>query len=330
LIEKSWEQRLIMNIRRNTSYILDKYYENNQAQMAKDLGVKSNTLYTYLNTDTKPPITFIYKLCSRHNLSVDLFLNDELDMDIDKTKRKQAAKQFYSKYAGSYYTYFFVVDSYSLKEGLIQEGCLDINELGTLSYEIFNSGKQFAGIFSASGELIYFDLKNSKEKVNIIIKNPGKNIRESYLGGMGIANISSPEDNRIPCAQKIIISSTRIPVDKYYGTLSDYLRIDTYFKIKKRLLAELLKDLLEFQKDDFYGLRELIYNNKISMEDKISIGKRELLQLQETLDKEKFLTFIKYIYQNSNCGDILHFNSLKVSIDEDKMIYRFIKNEFKR
>lgn len=329
MTEKNWELKLIMNIRRNISYILENYYQGNQAHMAKDLGVRPNTLYTYLNTDTKPPITFVYKLCSRHSLSVDLFLNDELAVDVDKTKKRQAAKQFYSKYAGSYYTYFFVVDSYSLKEGLIQEGCIDITESGSLTYEIFNAGKQFAGILSASEELIYFDLKNSKEKVNIVIKNPGKNIREKYLGGMGIANISSPEDNRIPCAQKIIISSTRIPVDKYYGTLSEYLRINTYFKIKKRLLSELLKDLLGVNNDEFSGLQELM-DNKISMEDKVSIGERELLQLQQALDKESLLTFMKYIYQNSNNGDVLHFNSLKVSIDEDKMIYRFIKNEFNR
>jgi DNA-binding XRE family transcriptional regulator len=328
LSEKDWEHKLLMNIRRNMFSILEKYYESNQAQMAKDLGVRPNTLYTYLNTDTKPPITFLYKLCSRHDLSIDLFLNDELAVDVDRIKKKQAARQFYSKYVGSYYTYFFVVDSYSLKEGLIQEGCIDICESGRLNYEIFNAAKQFAGILSASEELIYFDLKNSKEKINIVIKNPGKNIKEKYLGGMGVANISSPEDNRIPCAQKVIISSIRIPVDKYYDTLSEYLRINTYFKIKKRLLVELLKDLLAVNKSDLSGLQELIDNNKVSMEDKVSIGERELLQLQLVLDKESFLAFIKYIYQNGNNGDILHFNSLKVSIDEDKMVYRFIKNEF--
>lgn len=320
----------MLNIRRNISYILEKYYESNQAHMARDLGIKPNTLYTYLNTDTKPPITFIYKLCSRHNLSVDLFLSGELVADIDKTKKKETARQFYSKYCGSYYTYFLVVDSYSLKEGLIQEGYMCINESGNLNYEILNVGKQFTGILSASEELIYFDLKNSKEKVNIVIKNPGKNIREKYIGGLGIANISSPEDNRIPCAQKIIISSTRISIEKYYRTLSEYLRINTYYKIKKRLLIELLKDVLAANKDDHNGLRELIDNKKISMEDKLSIGEREFLRLQQVLDKEGFFKFMKYIFENSNNGEILHFNSLKVNIDEDKMIYRFIKNEFDR
>jgi hypothetical protein len=328
LFEKNWEQRLILNIKKNLNYILEKFYDNNQAHMAKDMAIRPNTLFTYLNTDTKPPITFIYKLCTKHNLSLDMFLNDEFSVDMDKTKKREAAKRFYSRYAGSYYTYFLVVDSYSLKEGLIQEGCININESGVLIYEIFNAGKRFSGSLSASEELIYFDLKSSTEKVNITIKNPGKNISERYLGGMGIINISSPEDNRIPCAQKIIISSIRIPVDKYYGTLSEYLRINTFFKIKKRLLNDLLEGVYGIERNHVGLLQELIDDNKISMEDKVFIGEREFLQLQRALDKESFLSFIKYILQNGNNGDIIHFNSLKVGIDEDKMIYRFIKNEF--
>ena len=317
------------NIRRNMNYILEKYYGSNQAQMAKDLGVRPNTLYTYLNTDTKPPITFIYKLCSSHQVNVDLFLKDELAIDSNKARKREVARQVYSKYAGRYYTYFLVVDSNSLKEGLVQEGCMDINESGSLSYEILNAGKQFTGVLSASGEIVYFDLKNTKEKMNIVIKNPGNNIREKYVGGMGIINISSPEDNRIPSAQKIIISSIRIPVDKYYATLSEYLRINTYFKIKKKLLVELLKEELRANGEVYNVLQEILGNNKISMEDKITVEEGKLLQLQHAMDKESFLAFKKYILHNSNNGDILHFNSIKINIDEDKMIYRFIKNEFR-
>jgi hypothetical protein len=329
LIEKDWEDRLIANIKRNLNYILENYYEGSQAQMAKDMSIKPNTLYTYLYTNTKPPITFMYKLSATHNISMDLLLNDELVIDVDKTKKKEAARQFYRKYTGCYYTYFLVVDSYSLKEGLVQEGCMHVSDSGSLDYEIFNAGKQFNGILSGSDELIYFDLKNSKEKINFVFKKPGKNIREIYLGGMGIANISSPEDNRIPCAQKIIISSARIPIEKYFKTLTEYLTINTYLKIKKKLLFEFLEKALAIPKEDHGNLLEFLNNNKVSMEDKVLIGEQEFLLLQQLLDKETYREFIKYISKNSNNGDILRFNSLKVSIDEDKMIYRFIKNEFR-
>lgn len=330
MLEENWEQLLIKNVRRNINYVLEKYYESNQAQMAKEIGIRPNTLFTYISTDTKPPITFIYKLCSRHNLSIDMFLRDELAADTDKARKRESVKYFFNKYNGSYYTYFLVVDSNSLKEGLVQEGCMDIDESGSLRYEIYHANKQFSGILSASDELIYFDLKNSREKIHLVIKNPGKNIKEKYLGGMGIAAISSPEDNRIPCAQKIIISRTRIPVDQYYRTLSEFLQISTYFKIKKRRLIELLGDELKIKSEQREKLEELLGNNKISMEDKLFIGERELFQLQKVLEKEEFIFLKKYIMQNNNSGDILQFNSLKINLEEDKMIYRFIKNEFKQ
>ena len=322
------EKNLILNIRRNINYILEKYYESNQTLMSKDLDIKANTLFTYINTETKPPITFIYKLCKRHNLSIDLFLSDELAVDTVKSKKKEVAKQFYSKYAGSLYAYFLVVDSNSLKEGLIQEGFLNIDTSGNISFEILNTGKQFSGGLTASEELVYFDLKSPKEKMSIAIKNPGRNTREKYIGGMGITNISSPEDNRIPSAQKIILSSTRISVDKYFRTLSEFLQINTYFKIKKKCLIEILSANLNICNEKYEALNSLLEDSKISEEDKLIIREKELDLLQSVLDKEEFLSFKKYILENKNEGQVIPFSGIKVNLEEDKMVYRFIKNEF--
>jgi hypothetical protein len=326
--DENWESNLMCNIRRNINYILEKYYDNNQTLMAKDLNIKTNTLFTYINTATKPPITFIYKLCSRHNLSIDAFLSDQLAVDIERLRKRAAVKQFYGKYKGSYFAYFFVIDSNSLKEGLIQEASINIDEDGNISLEILNTDKKFSGSLTTSEELIYFDLKNAKEKMAIAIKNPGRNIREKYIGGMGITNISSPEDSRIPSAQKIILSRTRISVDKYFRTLSEFLEVNTYFKIKKKRLIEILSRIMNNNIEKYDELKELLEDNKISSEDKLYIGEKELNIIQTSMDKEQFLSFRKNVLLCKNDGQVIRFNSIKISIDEDKMVYRFIKNEF--
>lgn len=328
LLAEDWEKDLMLNIRRNITYILEKYYENNQTLMAKDLDIKANTLFTYISTETKPPITFIYKLCKRHNLSIDSFLSDELAIDTIKYRKKEVAKQFCSKYTGHFYAYFFVVDSNSLKEGLIQEGYMKIDDVGNINFEILNTGKQFIGNLSASEELVYFDLKNAKEKMTITIKNPGRNTREKYIGGLGITNISSPEDNRIPSTQKIILSSTKISVDTYFRTLSEFLRINAYFKIKKKRLIEILSVTLNIGSEKYEKLKALLEDSKISEEDKLIIREKELDLLQSVLDKEEFLSFKKYIQESKNDGQVILFSGIKINLEEDKMVYRFIKTEF--
>lgn len=329
LFNEDWEDKLLINIRKNISFILETRYENNQALMAKALNIRPNTLHTYLNSETKPPITFIYKLCSKHNVSVDIFLNSELAADTEKTRKKEAARQFCSKCRGSYYTYFFVIDSNSLKEGLIQEGRIEIDEYGNADFEILNSNKSFTGSMTASDELMFFDLKSVREKVNLVIKNPGRNIKEKYIGGMGIISIASPEDNRIPASQKIILSRARIPIDKYFKTLTQFLEIVTFFKIRKSSLIELLTVNMDISSEKLKSLRGLLEDSRVSNEDKLTIDDNQMILLQRVLDKEEFCKFSDYVRHNKNGRDILQFNSIKVNLDEDKMIYRFIKNEFK-
>jgi transcriptional regulator with XRE-family HTH domain len=317
----NWETEIIGNVKKNITWLLERNYRNSQTSMAKDLDVKANTLYTYINTETRPPLTFICKLCNKVNLSIDSFIYQDLELEEKKLKKKDAIKKVFSNYKENYYVYFFVIDSNSLKEGLIQEGELSISDTGDVSFEILHSKKQFIGKLSISDELAYFDLKNSKEKFSITIKSPGKNIREKYIGGIGITNISSPEDTRIPCAQKIIISAARIPIDKYYSVLKEFLAINTYFKIRKNLLFDFLNNIIDINTDKYEKLKYLLDDNKVSGEDKIIIEENLLSLFREVLDKQEYL-------QLKSLKDIIPFNSVKIGLEEDKMFYRFIKNEF--
>lgn len=323
-----WENKLLSNVKKNITWLLEKSYGGSQTSMAKDLAIKINTLNTYINTETKPPLTFLWKLCIKNNLSLDSLVNDDLELSEEKLKKKELLQKLYNKYRKTYYAYFLVIDSNSLKEGLVQEGYLSIDETGIINLEILNSNKQFSGKLTISDELSYFDLKNNKEKFNIMIKSPGKNIKEKYVGGIGITNISSPEDTRIPCAQKIILSSVKIPIDKYFGILQEFLTINTYLKIKKNLLGNLLINDLKISSDKYIKLKDLLENNRVSGEDKITISGKQLTLLQETLDKDEYSRLNHFINSHINTKDIVPFNSLKVNIDDDKMFYRFIKNEF--
>lgn len=328
-MDNSFEENLLNNIRKNIAWILKRYYNNSQTLMAKDLDIKTNTLNTYLNTSTKPPITFICKLCNKNDIEIDSFISEDLTLMDEKTRKKEAVKKIYNKYKGNYYAYFFVIDSNSLKEGLIQEGIIEINDSGFTSFEIINSKKIFKGNFMVSDELVFFDLKNLREKINIVIKNPGKGIKERYTGGMGIINISSPEDNRIPSAQKVIISSVRIPIDKYFKTLNDFLLINPCIKIKKRLLIELLVNKIMICTEKYESLKELLEDNKISDEDKILLYEKQMNLLQKVLDKHEMLDFKKEIMNPDNAGEVILTNSIKINLEDDNLVYRFIKNEFR-
>jgi len=328
LFDDCSEAKILEGIRKNIKWVLKNRYQDSQTTMAKDLDIKINTLNTYINTSTKPPITFIWKLCSKTNLSIDQFVQEDLELCEEKLKKKEILKQIYNKYKGEYYTYFFVVDSNSLKEGLIQEGFLKISEYGTASFEILNSNKQFSGNLLAGDELLYFDLKNAKEKINLIVKNPGKNIKEKYLCGTGIINISSPEDSRIPSAQKIIVSRVRVPIDKYFKTLSDFLSINIHLRVRKRFLIDLLKNNIGISDNKYNRVKELVEDSKISDEDKIIIGERQVDLLQEVLDKEEFLMLKRSILESASVRDVTLANNIKANLEEDKMVYRFIKNEF--
>lgn len=329
MAEIGWEDTLIHNIKRNINWILEQNYENNQTLMAKDLDIKINTLHTYINSITKPPITFLYKLCEKSGITLDSLTKEDFYIQNEKMRKKEAVKQLYNRYKGQYYAYFFVVDSNSLKEGLIQEASMKVNETGNVSFHILNSEKQFLGNLIMGEELVYFDLKSSKEKINIIIKNPGRNIKESYTGGMGIVNISSPEDNRIPTAQKIIISSVRIPIERYFSTLKDFLKISNYVKIRKKFLSEILNNKIVIDEEKYENLRHIIENHKISDEDRITLGEREMNLLYRILDKDEFLAFKAYLDHMEHEGGVVALGAVKVNLDEDNMVYRFIKNEFK-
>jgi hypothetical protein len=319
--DTSWEINLIGNVKKNIKWLLEKNYDGSQILMARDLNMKANTLYTYINSETRPPLTFICNLCSKASLSIDSFIYDDFELEEKVLKKKDMLKKVYRNYRDTYYVYFFVVDSNSLKEGLIQEGILLINDSGDVSFEILNSKKQFNGKLYISDELAYFDLKNNKEKFNITVKNPGKNINEKYIGGVGIMNISSPEDTRIPCAQKLILSAAKIPVDRYYTVLKEFLAINTYFKIRKNILLDFLNNTIDFKSLKYDKLKILLEDNKISGEDRIVIDEKQLNLLQSLLTAQEYA-------QMKSIKDIIPFNSIKVGLEEDKMFYRFVKNEF--
>jgi hypothetical protein len=69
-------------------------------------------------------------------------------------------------------------------------------------------------------------------------------------------------------------------------------------------------------------------SNRISHEGKIVIGRNHINTIQRTLDKDEFTIFRNIIEECSDPKDIVRLNGIKVNLEEDKMLYRFIKNEF--
>lgn len=327
-MELNFEDKLIANIKKNILWVLENSYDSNQTFMAKELDVKVNTLNTYINGDTKPPITFLYRVCKENNITLDSFVSEDLKNNSIRSKKKALIKALYSKYEGEYYGYFYVIDSNSLKEGLIQEAIITISNDGNCIFEIEKSEKCFNGVLTISDDLVYLDMKNSREKINITFKNPGKTIKEHYKGGIGIINISSPEDNRIPSSQKIVLSKWKIDIEQYFKTLREFLAINMQIKIKKRTILEALKEVLNIEKESV--IRAIIDDEKISEEDKLILDINKFSLIYSIIDKAELIK-LKEIIQRSNLGnDVLMVTSIKASLEENKLVYRFIKNEFER
>lgn len=329
MFSQSWEESIINNIRNNIVWVLKNYYDDSQTIMAKSLDIRINTLNTYINKSTKPSITFICKVCKANNISIDDFINGDLSLNDQAMKRREVFRKKYNKYEGKYYTYFLVVDSNSLKEGLIQESKLEIKSDGQIVFEILNTGKKFIGNLSISDELLFFDMKNTKEKVNITLKNPGKSIREKLISGVGIISISSPEDNRIPSSQKIIISKSRIPIDKYFSTLKGFLDIGVYIKIKKKVFYNILLNEVKINKSKYNQIRSLIDDEKISEEDRLTIDKKQMKALQRILDKEELEILYTKAEESNISNEVIWVSAIKATLEDNKMVYKFIKNEFK-
>lgn len=327
-MELNFEDKLIADIKKNILWVLETFYDSNQSFMAKELDVKVNTLNTYINGDTKPPITFLYRLCKENNITLDSLVSEDFKESSIKSKKKDIIKALYSKYEGTYYGYFYVIDSNSLKEGLIQEGVITISKDGSCGFEIEKSEKNFNGGLTISDDLVYLDMKNSREKINITFKNPGKTIKEHYKGGIGIINISSPEDNRIPSSQKIVLSKWKISIEDYFNTLREFLDINMQIKVKKRILIDGLKEVLTNEKALI--VKALIDDEKISGEDKLILDINKLNVIYNIVEKEDFIKFKELIKRKQLGNDVLMTSCIKTSLEENKLVYRFIKNEFER
>lgn len=327
-MELNFEDKLIANIKKNILWVLENFYDSNQTFMAKELDVKVNTLNTYINGDTKPPITFLYRVCKENNITLDSFVSENFKNSSIKSKKKDIIKAIYSKYEGKYYGYFYVIDSNSLKEGLIQEATITIGKDGICAFEIEKSEKSFNGNLTMSDDLVYLDMKNSREKINITFKNPGKTIKEHYKGGIGIINISSPEDNRIPSSQKIVLSKWKISVESYFNTLKEFLDINMQIKIKKKILLDAIKESLNMEKA--FIIKALIDDEKVSIEDKLILDINKINAIYNIVEKQDFLNLKEIIKTKQLGNDVLMTNSIKISLEENKFFYRFIKNEFER
>ncbi|WP_027631421.1 helix-turn-helix domain-containing protein [Clostridium hydrogeniformans] len=325
----SFEEDIIRNIKNNTIWIVENNYRGSQTLAASKLDIRVNTLNTYIKGNTKPSIAFIYKICKENNISINDFFTINLRENKREGVKKQQIEGVYNKFVGKYYTYFFVVDSNSLKEGLIQEGVININYKGETDFEILNTNKRFIGHFTFSNELLFLNLKDNKEKVSITMKSPSKTIKEKYISGVGIINISSPEDNRVPSSQKIILSRVRIPIDKYFNTLKEFLSLGLEIKIKKKFLREIFIKHINIEKHRINELNTLIEHRRISDEDKICLGYKEIKFIQELLTKEEFIIVQSHILSSENIKDVVFINSIKANVEDNRMIYKFIKNEFK-
>lgn len=303
-----------------------------QTQFAKSLNVSNASISNYLSGQSEPTLSFLMKLKSVYDISLDSFLTSV--SNIQKTEQSLETQNI-SRFIGNYILYFYDSSSYIgratntqkniLKYGvisvvpsgnnLISYGCflkdydkakqlkneLD-SSIQTLSkYEIYSKYSDFvySGTTESSSTQIFIFLKSFNDQSLIILNNPPSN--KNYIGGLGTVNSVSRGREHMPCVQFLLMSKKvlDLPEGEIYNLLTlDIVDINVHNETEK--MIELFKNLYLTTGDSSIKLEE--FQKKKIFED----------SLQNIV---------------ADCVESNIFRFAKVSAREDDHYYNLIKGE---
>lgn len=302
-----------------------------QTQFAKSLSVSNASISNYLSGQSEPTLSFLLKLKSAYDISLDNFLTVATSQKIEQSLENQNM----SRFIGNYILYYYDSSSYigratntqknMMKYGVISivpsgssltsYGCflkdydkakqlkseLDNSDSAISKYETFLKFSDFVytGLVETSSTQIFIFLKSFNDQSLIILNNPPSN--KNYIGGLGTVNSVSRGREHMPCIQFLLLS--RKVLDLPEGELYNLLTLDIV-DINVHNETEKLLDLF----------KNLYLNTNES-----------ILKLEEFQKKKIFEDSLENIV--ADCVESNIFRFAKISAREDDHYYNLIKGE---
>lgn len=302
-----------------------------QTQFAKTLGVSNASISNYISGQSEPTLSFLLKLKSSYNVSLDEFLTKQTSHKHEQTLEEQNL----SRFVGNYILYFYDSSSYigrasNKQKNVLKFGVISIVEKGnnlfsygcflknfdkakTLKEELDSSKNNYSikesfsnfsdfvyeGEIETSTTQIFIMLKSFNDQSLIVLNNPPSN--KMYIGGLGTVNSVSRGREHMPCVQFLLLSRKvlDLPEGEIYNLLSlDVADINVHNETEK--LISLFKNL--YMNTGEGGLRLEEYQKKKIFEDSLENIVQDLIE--------------------SNI-----FRFAKISAKEDDHYYNLIKGE---
>lgn len=258
-----------------------------QSQFAKQTGLSNASISNYLSGQSEPSLSFLQKLKTTYNISLDEFLTKPLVLQVKNTLSEQNLTRF----IGSYILYFYDSSSYIGRAGSLQKNSLKYGVITILpqnntltSYCVFfkefeealqakttldnfedlldkinfinnYSALIYKGSVETSQTQIFIFLKSFNDQSLIILNNPPSN--KTYIGGLGTANSVSRGREHMPSIQYVLLAREALvlPEGEIYNLLSlDKVEISMHNQTEK--LIGLFKNLYLSENPSVTGLEE--------------------------------------------------------------------------
>lgn len=316
-----------------------------QIHVSDLLGITQSTLSSYEKGKTSIPLYAVKQLCDLTETSVDAFSTKPLNSDILPSVNKLSADSVYpsdntvyEKYLklSPYNLYYIVNEKYDIAavekakiikdDNRIQPGVLTIrrkpNEIECL-LELSGTAKAFMGELEISkvNNNAQISLKEPKtgEFITLVFKN--LNINTNYIGGLALLITNTSDSDKLPCVQKVVISSKKIDIssrNKKGNELLNYLKMG--LKDYQVSYADFIEIAGKLELED--AMIQSVAEKSFQM---IRINRDIFRRESENylgaiLPKNKVERLLRYLNQYSHNGRFYHLDSR-----EDNAVYEYIR-----
>lgn len=209
--------------RENIEYLQRKFQLHNDNSFASHIGVNVSTYSRYktqMIDDKQMPKPLINAICTKFEIDINKFINTYLDKFFDP----------FPAYRGEYYAYLHI--SREERFGIdAVKFIIDDDNMVDFKFGLTYAQKNFRGELYLDDNFWGLHLtKSGTSHASIMIPYFPLRPSQNYYGGMGLILLPS-ESNRVPCAQRIIVSRYGFKIDNENLSNDDFNFLSAKLKL---------------------------------------------------------------------------------------------------
>lgn len=229
---------------KNLKFLREQVKDETQQELADCLDVEYSSISNYEHNSI-PKISILMKIRDHYaneGVSIDSLLFDDIESIYNSenrlfknfTKRKSLAygeDDYHAFVNRKYHAYYY--NTNSDYEPQIASFTVEIEDnKNDKKYDVNmilrGSSKSYYGnlILTNYHIYIYFQGRDHSERGIITLPKPPNDAIRNYIGGLGIISSISSGMNKVPCSQKIFITTQEVnDINKYFNKLDELLQI---------------------------------------------------------------------------------------------------------